>query len=259
VQQRSTHRTFRPWALTAACCLSLAVAAGCDKKPDPAAPGTPAATAAPGHAGVGVLDSNRMITALGWATEQTKQKQAVVADVERELRSFRDALNKAVEDERKKINTDAKLSTENADKLNRGVDLDKLPITREQREEYITVVTKANSGNQQATEYASNAIRQWDGAVGQMYTEAAKPAVRRAAQTTGVQVVLLAGAVFHYEPGVDITDKVIDELQKAPPQRNFPPTPVMNYPAVTLNELNKATTQPVIPPPSSTATRPAAR
>jgi hypothetical protein len=78
-----------------------------------------------------------------------------------------------------------------------------------------------------------------------MYTDAAKPAVRRAAEAKGVSVVFLSGAVFHSDASVDITDKVIDELQKSPPQRNFPQTPKIGFKPVRLDDITNPTTKPI--------------
>ena len=249
----------RSWAIVAACGLSLAaVAVGCDKgKADPAAPatGTPAATG--GSRNVGVVDPQRMITTLGWGTEMNKQREAVAGDIGRELKSFQDALAKAVEDQRKKTAAAGKLNLDQIDKLAKGVELDKLPLTKEALTEYVTVVQRSLQANQEAVQVANNAINKWAQEVQQMYTESTKPAVRRASQASNVQVVLLAGAVFHYDTAVDITDKVIDEMQKAPPQRNFPPTPRMNYPQVQLSDLSKPATQPLLQ--NTATTQPAPR
>ena len=248
MNHRSFSRACRPWAIVVAGGLSLAVATGCDKgKADPAAQpaGTPAAAATARN--VGVVDPQRMITTLGWGAEMTKQREAVAGDIGRELKSFQDALTKAVEDQRKKTVTVGKLNTDQADKLAKGVELDKLPLTKEALTEYVTVVQRSLEANQRAVQVANDNINKWAQEVQQMYTESAKPAVRRASQASNVQVVLLAGAVFHYDTSVDITDKVIDEMQKAPPQRNFPPTPRMNFPQVQLSELTKPATQPIVP------------
>jgi Skp family chaperone for outer membrane proteins len=258
---RSATRSCRPWAIAAACGLSLAVAAGCDKgKTD--ANAAPAGAPAPGGPakGVGVVDPQRMITTLGWGAEMTKQRESVASDIGRELDVFQKALTKAVEEQRSKISTAARLNPDQADKLAKGVELDKLPITKEQRDEYVIVVNRSLQANQEAVQAANNQINKWAQEVQQMYTESAKPAVRRAAQASGTQVVLLAGTVFHYDTAVDLTDKVIDEMQKSPPQRNFPPTPRMNYPQVQLSDLSKAATQPIVPAAGGpSATKPAGK
>jgi len=247
---------FHSWTTVAVCGLALGVgvvAVGCDKKVENA--GTPAAGGS--HASVGVVDPERMITALGWRTEQQKQKDAVVADVKREAETFIADVNKAVEEERKRIITAAKLTTEEADKLAKGQELDKLRISKEQRDEYVRVLQQAYQFLQQAQEYANRAVNAWDQETAKMYTDAAKPAVRRAAEAKGVSVVFLSGAVFHSDPSVDITDKVIDELQKAPPQRNFPATPKLNFKPVRLDDITNPTTKPIAAPvgPSTAPSR----
>ena len=259
MNHRPATRPRRPLAIVAALGLSLAVAAGCDKgKPDAAAPA--AATVVPGQAhNVGVVDLQRMIATLGWGSEMAKQREAVAGDIGRELKSFQDALAKAVEDQRKKTIAAGKLNADQSEKLAKGVDLDKLPLTKELLTEYVTVVNRSLQANQEAVQVANNAINKWAQEVQQMYTESAKPAVRRASQASNVQVVLPAATVFHYDATVDVTDKVIDEMQKSPPPRNFPATPRMNYPQVQLSDLTKPATQPLAPAAAGGATQPAAR
>jgi Skp family chaperone for outer membrane proteins len=256
VNHRSAFRAFRSWARTAAACgFAVGVAAAvvaCDKKPDPAAP-APANGGGGAKGSVGVLDANKMATALGWGTEQSKQIEAVVSDLNREVKSFVDALDKAIEDERKKIISSNRLTkTEDIDKLTKGQDLDKLPIKKEDLNEYVMVVQRARYAAEQAKQYATQALNQWKQQVDQVYTEAAKPAVRRAAQERGAQVVFLSNAVLHHDTAVDITDKVIDELQKSPARPTYPQTPKMNFPPVRLDEMTKPSTQPIMPPPPTT-------
>jgi hypothetical protein len=61
-------------------------------------------------------------------------------------------VNKAVEQERAKIIKDANLKADEIDKLNKGQDLDKIKITKEQREEYVRVLQQAYQFLQQAQE-----------------------------------------------------------------------------------------------------------
>lgn len=252
----SLRQVIRHWVLAAACGLSLAVAAtGCDKKTDNQAKADGQTPVPAGSRIVGVLDPNKMINTMGWAVEQQKQHEAIVSEVERQLKSFREALNKAVTDERAKVNKTANLKADQIELLNAG-QLDKLNLPKDLRDEYILVISRANELNQRGTQAAYNAVQNWDQQVGQMYTEASKPAVRRAADALGVQVVLLSNTVFYPNPSADITDKVIDELQKAQPSRNFPAAPDLKYPTIQLTELSSPTTQPTMPNVAAPATKP---
>jgi Skp family chaperone for outer membrane proteins len=258
VNHRSSfRRVIRHWALAAACGISLTIAAvGCEKKAgDPA---TPAATPPPvaGAKTVGVLDPGKMMTAMGWATQRQSAAAAYKSEIERQVKVFTDRITAVVTEERAKLNKSPGWTTDMSDKLAKG-ELDKLNLTKEQREEYIKVITTMNSLQQQLNQLLYNIGQKWEQDVNVMITETARPAVRRAAQAQGIQVVMLSNQVLHFESTVDLTDKVVDEMQKAPPQPHFPTAPNLDLPNFTLADITNAATQPSIP--TAPTTKPAAK
>lgn len=253
------HRTLPALARSpraaAALLFAAAMTAGCDNKgATGAAPDTrPAAsTGTGGSAGsVGVLDPRRVLEALQWDAEQKRDFEGAKADVDRELAAALQQLSAVVEQKRKTLIAAGKLTTDQIDKLNR-VEVDTLPLSKEQKVEYQMVIQNAVQYEQQARALHQRTLGERQQAVERMYTEAVRPAVRRAALASGLQVVMLKQTVFYSEPAIELTDKVIDELQKAPPPKNFPPLPKLNLPQVRLDEPPKMTTQPATGPANAT-------
>jgi len=257
VNHRSSfRRLIRHWAVAAVCGVALSIAViGCDKKPDSTAnpsnnPNSNPPPAGGAHA-IGVLDPGVMMTAMGWVSQKQSQADSFKNEIDRQVKVFGASLEKVVTDERTKMRDAAHLSTEQMDRLARG-DLEKLPLSKEQRDEYVLVISRVNQLNQQLNQNLQVLGQRWQQEVDQMFTELARPAVRRAGQAQGVQVVLLSQQVFvQVEPSIDITNKVVDELQKSPPQPHFPTAPDLKLPNVTLGEMSSAATQPTIPNPTT--------
>ena len=256
---RTLPRLARTGGASAALLAALAVTAGCDSK---GATGTnpqtaPAVVAAGGAgSGVGVLDSRRVIEALQWDAEQKRDFESARSDVERELTAALTQLASLVAEKRKNLIAAGKLNTDQIDKLNQ-MQLDTLPLSKEQKQEYQVIIQNAVQYEQQARQLAQRVLGERQQAVERMYTEAVRPAVRRAAQASGLPVVLMKQTVFFNEASVELTDKVIDELQKAPPPKNFPPMPKLNLPQVRLDEPPRIATQPATGPAAGATTQPA--
>ena len=259
-----THRTLprlsRTAGASAVLAAAMAVMAGCDNKgaTTNANPQTaPAAgPAGGGGGGIGVLDSRRVIEALQWDAEQKRDFESARSDIERELTAALTQLSSLVAEKRKGLIAAGKLNTDQIDKLNR-VELDTLPLTKEQKLEYQLIIQNGVQYEQQARQLAQRVLQDRAQAVERMYTEAVRPAVRRAAQASGLHTVLLKQTVFYNDAAVELTDKVIDELQKAPPTKTFPPMPKLNLPQVRRDEPPKIATQPTTGPAGTSVTQPA--
>jgi Skp family chaperone for outer membrane proteins len=258
IHRSSFRRVIRQWTLAAACGVSLAFATvGCDKKPDPnqnqsqnpAAGGNAAA-----NKSIAILDPTKMMNQLGWGTQKQSAAESFKTEIERQVKVFGGNVEKVVTDERKKIIDAAKLNSDQAKLLNEG-QLDKLNLSKDQREEYILVLSRVNQMNQQLNQLLYNVSQRWEAEVGQMFTDQAKPSARKVAQAQGYQVVLLSNQVFHYDNVIDLTDKIVDDLREHPPQLHFPSAPDLKLPNVTLGEMSSAATQPTIP--TTPTTKPA--
>ena len=65
----------------------------------------------------------------------------------------------------------------------------------------------------------------WRANLVQSYRDRIRPAARRVAVTHGMTVVLATSDnLIYFEPSADITDEVIDELQKTLPEKKPAPT-----------------------------------
>ncbi|MDB5296522.1 MAG: hypothetical protein JWO31_2505 [Phycisphaerales bacterium] len=253
---RSLCRFARPGRSLAVVAVATAalIVAGCDSKGTGGAPPTTGPAAAAGSGTVGVLDARRVIEVLQWDAEQKRDAELAASDANRELGGFLQQLEAAVAEKRKALISAAKLTTAQADKLSAG-DIEALPLTLEQKTDYRSTIQSANLYQQQARQVHQNVLTGRQQAVDRMYTEVVKPAARRAAQAAGVHVVLLKQAIFYSDAAAEITDRVIDDLQKAPPPRTFPPFPKLNLPQVKLDEPPPAT-QPATAPAAPLATAP---
>ena len=248
-------RVLSVWALTAVGALSLTN--GCDKgTPDKPATPPSAEQGKAGYGSVGVVDTQKLLDSTGWTTEKMKDDASLKSSFSREIESYRLQLKKLIEEKKASISRISKLNPQQIDDLNRERDLDKLPITREQLTELATVLQNANGNLQGQVETANRIASERQQAVGKMYSDALSPVVRRVAQGVGLQTIIPKQVAIYSDNAIDLTDKVVDELQKSPPARNFPPIPSLNLPTPTLQDspLTRPTTGPVAPSLAPTTT-----
>jgi Skp family chaperone for outer membrane proteins len=181
--------------------------------------------------GVGVIDLDKIAATMGWMDDITKNMQAFDTDLKNALNVLLQAALKSIEDAKKQVAIEAKLTEAQKATLNTVKDpreLEALPLTSTQREKLVAIVNKANADWQKAmNDYQQNIRnRQQQLIVG--YRDKIRPSTRRVAAARGLTVVLVASDnVFYSDPGQsDITDAVIDDVQKTYPKSiPTPPTP----------------------------------
>ena len=211
--------------------VSILVAAGCQK------PGG-------GSSGVAVIDLDKVATAMGWMDEMTKSLQSADADLKGQLDVvLRNTLG-AIEEAKKQVAADAKLTPEQTKTLITAKDqreLEGLPLSKEQRDKLVETAGKANVAWQSTLNEYRQALQGRRANLVMTYREKIRPSARRVAATRGLTIVLITSDnMLYFDPqSADITDKVVDDLQKHPPE-NKPVTATV--PA----------TIPVPPQPSST-------
>lgn len=189
----------------------------------------PAGTGSGG--GVAVIDLDRAATAVGWMDSMNKDIQAADAALKQQLDQLLRASLKTIEDAKKEVATEAKLSADQIKALDSIQDvreLSQLPLSPTQREKLVATVNQANTGWQNAMNQYQQVMQNRRGALIQGYREKLRPFIRRVAQARGFTVVLsTSDTLLLAEPVADITNEVIDELQKAPPEAiSAAPTPV---------------------------------
>jgi Skp family chaperone for outer membrane proteins len=168
---------------------------------------------------------------MGWLEELNKNLQAADGELRGQLDQVLRGNLKSIEDVKKAVAEDAKLTPEQIKVLN-GIqdmrDLSQLPLGKEQKDKLIGAVNQANTNWQQALNGYQQALQQRRAALIIGYRERIRPYVRRVAAERGVTVVFTTSDnVVYVDPAAaDLTEAVIDQLLKSPPEVRPPsPTP----------------------------------
>ena len=230
---------------TGLCALSLT---GCSKTGDGSSAGKPGT--------VGVVDLDRVSEEVGWKSELEEDRKAAVQDVDSQFQVFGTSVKNAWTDKRKAIGEAAHLKPEdlkviNADQIN-GDDFQKLPLSKEQKDDFLRSANEASQTLERAKQFAQQKLQEREQRVIESYREAMKPSVRRVANNGGVTTVLSTNPniVFYYDPVVDLSNQVVDDLRKAMPQHVMPPNPKLNLPEF---KFSTVTPPPVTVPAASPA------
>jgi Skp family chaperone for outer membrane proteins len=174
--------------------------------------------------GVAIVDLDRIATAMGWMDDLSKNLQAADTELKSQLDQVLRATLKAIEDVKQQVATDAKLTPDQIKLLNSIQDpreLSQLPLSKEQKDKLVEVVGQANNTWQQALNGYQQALQQRRAALIMGYREKVRPYVRRVAESRGITVVYTTSENIIYAESsrADITDAVIDQIQKNPPPR----------------------------------------
>lgn len=172
--------------------------------------------------GVAVIDLDKVATSLGWMEELNKS----IKTTDAELRTQLDAILKnsltSIEEAKKQVAAAANLTPDQVKYLNNVKDereLDFLALSKEQREKLSLAVNKANTTWQNALNGYQQTLQSERAKLIVSYREKIRPAARRVATARGLSAVFtVSDNLIYFDAGsVDITEKVIDELQKNPP------------------------------------------
>lgn len=214
--------------VASAACLWLPLVAaqmGCDQ---PAASDGGGAKTPSAAGGVAVVDLDRVGKAMGWTERLQKELEAAEADQRRQLQDRARVLLEALETKKKQVTTAAKLTKEQVEQLNNVRDvreLEKLPLTPEQRQDLVQTLNAVNQELQAAQGSYQQGLRLRQAGLIGGYREIVRPVVRRVAVANGVSVVMIpSDTLLYHEPSADLTDKVIDELQRTPAAQLTPQT-----------------------------------
>ena len=176
--------------------------------------------------GVAVIDLDRVAKAMGWLDDLSKNLQAADTELRTQLEQVQRGSRKAIDDAKAEVVAAAKLTPDQVkllDSIQDNRDLAQLPLTKEQREKLINTVAAANTRWQSALNAYQQQIQQSRGNLILAYREQVRPFARRVALARGLNVVLIAGDnVLLAETAADISNDVIDELQKGGVQKVAP-------------------------------------
>ena len=181
--------------------------------------------------GSGVIDLDRVASTMGWLDELNKNLQAADGELRGQLDQVLRGNLKSIEDVKKAVAEDAKLTADQLKLLNSIQDmrdLSQLPLSKEQKDKLASVVNQANANWQQALNGYQQALQQRRAALIIGYRERIRPYVRRVATERGVTVVFTTSdnLVYVDPQAADLTEAVIDQLLKSPPEvRTTAPAP----------------------------------
>lgn len=178
--------------------------------------------------GVAVLDLDKIATAMGWTEEMKTSIQATSTELKGQLEEVHRGMLQSIDEVKKQIAAEAKLTDEQTKVLTNAKDqreLDGLPLSKEQRQKLVETADKANASWQTALNNYQQALQGRRANLVQGYRDRIRPAARRVATAHGMTVVLATSdSLIYFEPSTDITDAVIDELQKTSPEKKSAPT-----------------------------------
>ena len=175
--------------------------------------------------GSAVIDLDKVATAMGWMDEMGKSIQATNTELKSQLEEVHRGMLQSVDGVKKQIATEAKLTEEQIKLFNNAKEqreLDALPLSKDQRQKLVEAVNKANAVWQQALNNYPQALQGHRASLVQSYREKIRPAARRVAVARGLSVVqVTSDNLIYFDPqSGDITDQVIDELQKSLPEKH---------------------------------------
>ena len=207
--------------------------AGCDKTngTNPGA-GSPTNTSGASKGSVGIIDYDRVFQEVGWKGELERSLSTTTQDYKVVFDSFAHDVERTVADKKKEIADKAKLNAAQRSQLDKNEKLDQLPLTSDLQQQLGTILQNRANYLNQANQYATGLLRQRQELLIGKYREALSPAIRRVADANGVTVVLIPlGNIAYYKADVvDISTKVIDDIQKTPPPHAVPDAPKLTFP-----------------------------
>jgi len=184
--------------------------------------------------GVAVLDLDKVATAMGWMEEIKTSIQDTSTELKGQLEEVHRGMLQSIDDVKKQIATEAKLTEEQVKVLTNAKEqreLDGLPLSKEQRQKLVETVNKANASWQTALTNYQQALQGRRATLVQSYRDRIRPAARRVAAAHGMSVVMATSdSLIYFDPQSDITDEVVDELQKTMHEKE-PPSPSSVPPA----------------------------
>jgi Skp family chaperone for outer membrane proteins len=171
--------------------------------------------------GAAVIDLDRVASTMGWLDELNKNLQSADTELRAQLDQVLRGNLKSIEDMKAEVAADAKLTPDQIKTLNSVQDLrelEKLPLTKEQKEKLTGVVNQANANWQRALNGSQQAMQQRRAALIMGCREKIRPFVRRVAAERGVTVVFTTSdnLVYVDPQAADLTEAVIDQMLKAP-------------------------------------------
>lgn len=210
--------------------LSMAaLASGCPSKSG--------STTTPGSGGgVAVVSFEGVAKAMGWNEDLNKNldetKSKVVEQLNEVMRPAREAL-KAKHDDIVKSAGFTPAQTESFEKAKSRDDLKKLGLSEKQIDELFETFSIVNNEGNSANQRLNQILEARKNQIVQVYVEAMKPAVRKVAMANNKSVVMLLPnpSVIYSDSSSDITNSIVDEMQKSGSKIDIPAIPPYKFEA----------------------------
>lgn len=172
-----------------------------------------------GSGGVAIIDLDKVATAMGWLDEITKDLQSADAELRAQLSTVLQNTVGSIEQAKKQVAVEARLTPEQIKILTDAKDtqaLGALPLTKEQRDKLAEAVNQANIAWRTSVNNFQQALQGRRANLIQGCREKIRPAARRVAAARSMSVVFVTSEnVLYFDPQTaDITEKVIDDLQR---------------------------------------------
>lgn len=219
-----------------ACLVLLSVltcpgASFADTKPGDDAPATRPAMP------IGVIDLDQVADAVGWTAEIRHDMETVRESVKLEVASFSKAIADRIRRHKQSLIKSAGLSKEQAEDLMGNVNLDKLPLPKDDRERLITILQQGQQYVQQADQAGEATLRERRTEILVQYRKALAPIVRQVAEKKGMMMVVTRqDTIIFHAASIDITHAVTDAVRTHPPKIVYPAMPRLNFPEIKAGE-----------------------
>jgi len=193
--------------LLASLVAALALTIGCGKSTPPTG----------GH-GVAVVDLDKVAQSLGWLEELSRSLQSTDTELRAQIDQIARTSVQSIENAKKEVSTEAKLTADQIQQLNEIQDLrdlTKLPFSQVQREKLIQTLNQANTTLQNAQTSYQQLMQQRRVELVRTYRDRVRPAAQQVAAEAGYSVVLTPGDQMLYfdTASADITEKVIAKIK----------------------------------------------
>jgi Skp family chaperone for outer membrane proteins len=205
-----------------------------------------------GGSSIGVVDPDRVFRAMGWGDEVQKNVNAAENELRRQVEAHLAPMRAAFEQKKAGIFSDAKLTKEQIDAINTKpttrAEMEKMGLTPKQIEDLFQGGAVWQSEVRSANAAAQQVSSQRNAGIQNNYRDTVAPVIRRVASNNGRTVIFTPAQLAYFDPSVDLTDKVVDEIQKTPSIKlTLPEMPKVDFGAMQAGVPAGPTTAPAGP------------
>lgn len=169
---------------------------------------------------IGVVDPERVARALGWSEQVQKNVQAADDDARKQVDAHLAPFRATFEQTKKDIAAQAHLTSDQINTLNTKPvtrqEMQKMGMTSQQIDDLLHAGQVWQGDVQAAANIARQVLGQHNTEIQNAYREAIGPVIRRVANANGRTAIFTPNQIAYFDPTIDLTDKVVEEVQKTP-------------------------------------------